>query len=55
MKKRSLVLQWSFVMIDWPEMLRYAEEWADGFWTGAVSASLMLIAGAAFVVLVRAM
>ena len=42
-------------MINWPEVLSHAEEWADGFWTGAASASLMLIAGAAFVVLVRAM
>ena len=43
-------------MINWPEVLSHAEEWADGFWTGAASASFMLlIAGAAFVVLVRAM
>ena len=40
-------------MFNWPEMLRYAEDWADGFWAGAASASLMLIAGAAFVLLVR--
>src|SRR6516225_4257920 len=52
---RSLALSWSFAMVNWPEVLRHAEEWADGFWTGAASASLMLIAGAAFVVLVRAM
>ena len=43
-----------YPMINWPEMLRHAEDWADGFWAGATSASLMLIAGAAFVLLVRA-
>jgi hypothetical protein len=41
-------------MFKWPEMLRYAEDWADGFWARAASASLMLVARAAFVVLVRA-
>ena len=51
----SPALSWSFAMMNWPEVLRHAEEWAEGFWTGAASASLMLIAGAAFVVLVRAM
>jgi hypothetical protein len=40
-------------MFNWPEMLRHAEDWADGFWAGATSASLMLIAGTAFVLLVR--
>jgi hypothetical protein len=24
-------------MINWPEMLRPAEDWANGFWTGAVT------------------
>ena len=42
-------------MINWNEVLRHAEEWVDGFWTGAASASLILIAGAAFAILVRAM
>jgi hypothetical protein len=41
-------------MINWPEMLRHAEDWADGFCAGAGSTSLMLIAGTAFVLLVRA-
>jgi hypothetical protein len=41
-------------MFKWPEMLRHAEDWADGFWAGAASASLMLVAGAAIVLLVRA-
>jgi hypothetical protein len=41
-------------MFKWPEMLRHAEDWADGFWARAASASLMLVARAAFVVLVRA-
>ena len=22
-------------MVNWPEMLRHAEDWANGFWTGA--------------------
>jgi hypothetical protein len=41
-------------MINWPEMFRYAEDWANGFCTGAASASLIVMVGAAFVVLVRA-
>jgi hypothetical protein len=41
-------------MFNWPEMLRHAEDWADGFRARAVSASLMLVAGSAFVLLVRA-
>ena len=40
-------------MFNWPQVLRRAEDWVDGFWAGATSASLMLIAGAAFVLLVR--
>jgi hypothetical protein len=28
-------------MINWPEMLRHAEDWAAGFWAGAGAASLM--------------
>jgi hypothetical protein len=32
-------------MSNWSEMLRHAEDWADGFWAGAASASLMLMAG----------
>jgi hypothetical protein len=41
-------------MINWPEMLRHAEGWAGGFWAGAGAASLMVIAGVAMVLLVRA-
>ena len=41
-------------MINWPEMFRYAEDWANGFWTGAGMALLMVMVGAAFVALVRA-
>jgi hypothetical protein len=40
-------------MINWPEMLRHAEDWANGFWVGAGTVSLIGIAGAAFVLLVR--
>ena len=41
-------------MINWPEMLRHAEDWTDGFWVGAASASLLLFTGAVFVLLARA-
>ena len=41
-------------MINWPEMLCHAEDWADGFLAGATSAALIVIAGVAFVLLVRA-
>jgi hypothetical protein len=30
-------LRWRLKMINWPEMLRPAEDWANGFWTGAVT------------------
>ena len=40
-------------MIDWPEMLRHAEDWANGFWAGAATISLIGIAGAALVLLIR--
>ena len=40
-------------MINWPEMLRHAEDWAAGFWAGAAAASLMVIAGAGMVLLIR--
>jgi hypothetical protein len=40
-------------MFNWPEMLRHAEDWANGFWAGATAASLIGIAGAAFVLLVH--
>ena len=40
-------------MINWPEMLRHAEDWAKGFWAGAATASLIGIAAAAFVLLVH--
>jgi hypothetical protein len=33
-------------MINWPEMLREAEDWAKSFWTGATTASVMGIAAA---------
>ena len=53
-KPRSQPLSWILQMFNWPEMLRHAEDWADGLWAGAGSASLILIAGTAFVLLVRA-
>jgi hypothetical protein len=34
-------------MINWPEMLRKAEDWAAGFWTGAATASVIGIVAAA--------
>jgi hypothetical protein len=42
-------------MINWPELLRHAEDWTNGFLTGAaVATSLIVIVGGAMVVLVRA-
>jgi hypothetical protein len=40
-------------MINWPEMLHHAEDWAAGFWAGAGAASLLMIAGAGMVLLIR--
>ena len=34
-------------MINWPEMLRHAEDWAAGFWAGAATASVIGIVAAA--------
>ena len=34
-------------MINWPEMLHHAEDWANGFWAGAASASIVGIVTAA--------
>jgi hypothetical protein len=44
---------WRMQMFNWPEMLRHAEDWANGFFAGAATVSLIGIAGAAFVLLVR--
>jgi hypothetical protein len=41
-------------MINWPEMLRNAEDWAKGFWAGTGTVSLIGIAGVAVVLLVHA-
>ena len=41
-------------MMNWPEILRDMEHWADGFLTGAAAASLIAIAGTAIVLLARA-
>jgi hypothetical protein len=40
-------------MINWPEMLLYAEDWANGFLAGAATISLIGIAGVAYVLLVH--
>jgi hypothetical protein len=40
-------------MINWPEILHHAEDWAAGFWVGAGAASLMVIVGGAVVLLAR--
>ncbi len=40
-------------MINWPEMLHHAEDWAAGFWAGTGAASLIVIAGAGMVLLIR--
>ena len=34
-------------MVNWPEMLSHAEDWANGFWTGAATASVIAIVAAA--------
>jgi hypothetical protein len=34
-------------MFNWPEMLHHVEDWANGFWTGAASASIIGIVAAA--------
>ena len=41
-------------MMNWPEILRDMEHWAEGFLTGAATASLIAIAGVAIVLLTRA-
>ena len=41
-------------MMNWPEILRDMEHWAEGFLTGAVAAALIVIAGTAIVLLARA-
>jgi hypothetical protein len=40
-------------MINWPEMLRYAEDWADRFCAAAATALLIVIAGGMMVLFVR--
>ena len=40
-------------MINWPEMLRHAEDWADRFYAVAATASLIVIAGGMTVLFVR--
>ena len=40
-------------MINWPEMLRHAEDWAKGFWTGAAAASVIGIVAAAAALISR--
>jgi len=40
-------------MINWPEMLRGTEDWADGFLTGAAATSLIVIAVGAVLLVVH--
>ena len=40
-------------MLNWPAMLRHAEDWAAGFWAGAGAASLIVIVVAVMVLLIR--
>ena len=44
---RRTAERWRFKMFDWPEMLHHAEDWANGFWAGAASASFVGIVAAA--------
>jgi hypothetical protein len=41
-------------MINWPEIFCNAESWANGFWTGAASASVVGIIGAVAVLISHA-
>ena len=41
-------------MINWPEMLHHAEDWANGFWTGAATTLAMGIVAAAAALLSHA-
>jgi hypothetical protein len=41
-------------MINWPEMLRNAEDWATGFWAGAATASVLGIVAVAAAVISHA-
>lgn len=41
-------------MINWPEMLHDTEDWANGFWAGAATTSLIVIVGAAVALLSHA-
>ena len=41
-------------MINWPVMFRYAEGWANGFWAGAATVSLIGAVGAAVGLLAHA-
>ena len=41
-------------MINWPELLHDAEDWANAFWAGAATTSLIVIVGAAVALLGRA-
>jgi hypothetical protein len=40
-------------MINWPDILRDVEHWADGFLTGAATTSLIAMAVFAILLLVR--
>jgi hypothetical protein len=40
-------------MVNWPEMLRHADDWANGFWTGAATASVIGIVAAAAALISR--
>ncbi|MGC2200251.1 MAG: hypothetical protein WA633_08930 [Stellaceae bacterium] len=41
-------------MINWPEMLHHAEDWANGFWTGAATTFVLGIVAAAAALLSHA-
>ena len=41
-------------MINWPEMLHDTEDWANGFWAGAATTSLIVFVGAAVALLSHA-
>jgi hypothetical protein len=44
---KNAPLTMEIAMVNWPEMLRHAEDWANGFWNGAATASVIGIVAVA--------
>jgi hypothetical protein len=52
--QKSTNVPMELAMINWPEMLRQAEDWAAGFWVGTATASLVGVIVAAATLLTHA-